>query len=257
MTIYEKAVAMQQILEKENRRLQKQIDEAPPGKIYCSRDNARGRVRWEVIEDGKCTYLPFAKRELAMQLAEKRLNVRKLSDNRQELKAIRAYLWHHHEGPSGTEKLLQKSPVLTSLIGSLNAGKEWMEKPYKKNPVFPEYLSISAPDGQTVRSKSEAEIITVLIELGIPYRYECAVIEDGKIYYPDFTLWLPEYNVIKYWEHLGKIDDPSYRKEAFHKISWYIDHGIVPQENLILSYETKDRPFTIVKARNIAKYYLT
>lgn len=255
MNFYENVIAAKDALEQENKRLKRQIDKAPPGILYCSRNSERGRDRWDIVLNGKRSFLPFSQRELAEKLAVKRLNLKQLDDNSHELKALDAYLRYHRDGATGAEKLLQKSPAIADLIGSVNRGSDWMKKPYKKNKAYQEHLTCKAPDGQMVRSKSEAEIITVLIELGIPYRYECALTVDNQTYYPDFTLWLPEYNTVKYWEHLGRIDDPAYRNEASNKIGWYIDHGIIPQENLILTYETKGRPFTLVKARNIAKYY--
>lgn len=255
MNFYENVIAAKDALEQENKKLQRQIDKAPPGILYCSRDAGRARDRWDIVQNGKRSFLPSSKRELAEKLAIKRLNAKKLDDNSRELKALDAYLRYHREGATDAEKLLQKSPAIADLIISLNPGSEWMKKPYKKNKAYQEHLTCKAPDGQMVRSKSEAEIIAVLIELGIPYRYECALTEDGQTYYPDFTLWLPEYDTFKYWEHLGRTDDPSYRNEAFNKIGWYIDHGIIPQENLILTYETKGHPFTLVKARSVAKYY--
>lgn len=257
LTIYEKVIATQQILAQENQKLQKQVDASPDGTLNCCRDKARGRDRWDIAKDGKRTFLSCREKELASQLALKRLNLKKMEDNNRELKAIEAYLRYHREGTSGAEKLLQQSPALADLVKIDNSAADWMNKPYRKNTVYPEHLIFQAPDGQFVRSKSEVEIITVLIELGIPYRYECAVCNEGFTYYPDFTVWLPEYNILKYWEHLGRIDDPAYRKDNFNKISWYIDHSIIPQENLILTYETRSCPFTIVKARNIANYYFS
>lgn len=257
MTIYEKAVAVQSALEHENEILQKQIDMSPDGTLNCCRDYIRGRDRWYVAKDGQRISLPHSEKSLAVQLALKRLIIKKFEDNCQELKAVRAYLKHHKEGISGAEKLLQDCPAMADLICSGNSDRDWMHKPYRKNNAFPEHLIFQAPDGQMVRSKSEVEIVTVLLELGIPYRYECAVCEEGFTYYPDFTIWLPEQKITKYWEHLGKIDDLAYRRDNFKKISWYIEHGIVPQDNLILTYETRNCPFTIVKARNVANFYFS
>lgn len=257
MTIYEKAVAAKYALEHENKKLQEQVSTSPEGVLYCGHENSRRQDRWYISKDGKRVFLPHSEKELATQLALKRLNIKRLEDNCQELKAVRAYLRHHKEGQSNAEKLLQNCPALSRLIQSCNPGSEWMQAPYRKNNAYPEYLKFQAPDGRMVRSKSEVEIVTVLMELGIPYRYECAVCDEGFTYYPDFTIWLPEHNITKYWEHLGKIDDPVYRKENFKKISWYIDHGIIPHDNLILTYETRNCLFTIVKARNIANFYFS
>lgn len=71
-----------------------------------------------------------------------------------------------------------------------------------------------------VRSKSEVIIANMLHERGIEFEYEVPLYaRDGSVYLPDFTInWRGEN---WYWEHLGKMDDPKYRKDNEEKLRWY------------------------------------
>jgi exodeoxyribonuclease V alpha subunit len=74
-----------------------------------------------------------------------------------------------------------------------------------------------------VRSKSEIIIANMLFERKIPFRYEVPLYApDGTFYLPDFTIrWQGE---DWYWEHLGRLDDESYRNHWDTKKSWYDRH---------------------------------
>lgn len=92
--------------------------------------------------------------------------------------------------------------------------------------------------GDVVRSKSERDIANFLYSQGILYRYECQLVMDGQIYYPDFTIYNPETKRTIYWEHLGLMDDLEYRAKNMKKIETYINSGVAtPWDNLIISYE--------------------
>ena len=92
------------------------------------------------------------------------------------------------------------------------------------------------------RSKSEAMIADLLHKAGFTFYYEARLVlydewGDKHIYYPDFTIVLPDGNVI-YWEHLGRMDLPEYRQKAFKRIANYHYNGIFPPNNLILTMES-------------------
>ena len=52
----------------------------------------------------------------------------------------------------------------------------WMDQPYTPNPFHPENLKNPTSGGVLMRSKSEAELGTMLEELGLPYRYDDRVL---------------------------------------------------------------------------------
>ena len=58
------------------------------------------------------------------------------------------------------------------------------------------------------------------------------------------TLRHPQTGETYYWEHAGKMDDPSYVESFKDRIKRYMQNGILPGYRLILTYETKDQPLT-------------
>ena len=69
---------------------------------------------------------------------------------------------------------------------------------------------------------------------------------NGRIRYPDFTIADPARGVTFYWEHLGLLDDPEYRKRWEGKRAEYLEAGIRPwqepgdSEHILV--ETRDQP---------------
>ena len=64
------------------------------------------------------------------------------------------------------------------------------------------------------------------------------------MFYPDFELFHHRKRKLVWWEHLGLVDDPKYAYDSLEKIDYFAANGIVPGRNLIITYETKDRPLT-------------
>ena len=59
---------------------------------------------------------------------------------------------------------------------------------------------------------------------------------DDMFIAPDFTF--EDYTRSQfYWEHLGKMDDPEYAERNFRKLRRYYDAGLIPGDNLILSFD--------------------
>jgi hypothetical protein len=86
--------------------------------------------------------------------------------------------------------------------------------------------------GDLVRSKSELVIADKLHARGIDYAYEQPlVLADGRVRYPDFTIADHTSGVTYYWEHLGLLDDPSYRARWERKRAEYLAAGIGPHED--------------------------
>lgn len=86
--------------------------------------------------------------------------------------------------------------------------------------------------GELVRSNSELVIADKLHARGIDYAYEQPLqLSDGRNRYPDFTIDDHARGVTFYWEHLGLLDDPGYRKRWERKRAEYAAAGIVSWEN--------------------------
>jgi len=93
-----------------------------------------------------------------------------------------------------------------------------------------EHLVHRTERGEAVRSKSEVIIADKLFRHGLDYSYERPLQgSDGKTRYPDFTI-VDDAGKRYYWEHLGMLGDPDYRRRWEAKLAWYALQGIVPAE---------------------------
>jgi hypothetical protein len=86
--------------------------------------------------------------------------------------------------------------------------------------------------GNLVRSKSEVIIADKLFARGVEYAYEQPLpLPNGRIRYPDFTITDHARGVTFFWEHLGMLGDPGYRKRWERKLKDYLEAGIKPHED--------------------------
>lgn len=143
-----------------------------------------------------------------------------------------------HKNP-GLEELI--SPYFTPLSQELT---DWMNADFEHCAKSPDNLIHKTSSGKMVRSKSEAMIDLALHLNKIPYRYECVLTIGNTRFYPDFTIRHPETGELFYWEHFGLMDDPTYYKNVFSKLNTYASIGIIPNINLITTYETAKHPLS-------------
>jgi len=88
-----------------------------------------------------------------------------------------------------------------------------------------------------VRSKSEMNIANILSLKEIPFEYEKLLFApDGTMYLPDFTITYKGRTF--YWEHLGRLDLPEYKKHWEEKEAWYNKHF---KDQLIITYESDNQ----------------
>lgn len=86
--------------------------------------------------------------------------------------------------------------------------------------------------GHAVRSKSELIIADLLYSKHIDYQYEQPLdMPDGSRRLPDFTITDDTTGLTYFWEHLGMLQRPSYRRQWQAKLCWYKSHGILPPED--------------------------
>ena len=90
----------------------------------------------------------------------------------------------------------------------------------------------------------------LLSTLHIPYRYNCRLDIGGHVYYPDFTIRHPVTGRFYYWEHEEMLDHPACRSDFLTKLRIYMGNGILPDHNLILTYESGDDPLDITIAQD-------
>ena len=90
--------------------------------------------------------------------------------------------------------------------------------------------------GLRVRSKSELIIAEKLYEYNIKFRYEERLHIGKHIFVPDFTIRRGDGKLF-YWEHCGRTHDKKYMEHHKWKMNLYEGIGIVPWDNLIVTYD--------------------
>ena len=238
-----------------------QIDEEllslPEGELKIYPNN--GTYRWYLVNGSGRTYIPQKNKKLAEKLTYRKFLKLKREVIREEKASCYNVLNSFNGAVDNLQAFLQDKRYAQFLKeDNINKtcqvfDKDWANQKYNTNPNYLGQLTYICPSGNYVRSKSEVFIDMVLSQHGIPFRYECEL-EIGKLkFYPDFTIMNPMTGEILYWEHFGKMDDEEYAKNAFSKMKKYYEVGIVPGRNLIITFETKARPFSIFDAEQALK----
>ena len=138
------------------------------------------------------------------------------------------------------EGFVRKYPELADgVYHGIRESQEWSDEWRGKSVFHEEQLTSTASDGTLRRSKGELLIGTKLDHCKIPYRYE-ALAHPDLPYRPDFTIRRPRDRKIIFWEHLGLVNDRDYMETNKRKLSAYERVGIVPWDNLIITYDQAD-----------------
>lgn len=217
-------------------------------------------IKWYQKNGKEKTYIAKSEHNLAEKLALKKYLQLHEKDLANEKSAILLYLNKINSHIETAEKFLGEKSEYQSLLNSQFIPRseelnEWMNASYETNPYYPENLIHNCMSGNIVRSKSEAMIDMILHLNHIAYRYECELNIGNKTLYPDFTIRHPKTGETYYWEHFGMIDQKKYMEDMFSKLRLYIQNGIIPSQNLIMTFETDDQPFTSELADLITEYY--
>ena len=102
---------------------------------------------------------------------------------------------------------------------------------------FPEKLIHRTITGELVRSKSEVVVANILTKLGITYYYEKPIeYAPNDFRLPDFTATYKGQTV--YWEHLGMLNLPYYKRDWERRRKWYERHDLI--DKVITSQDGPD-----------------
>lgn len=117
---------------------------------------------------------------------------------------------------------------------------------------------LKAPDGTTMKSKSEIIIANRLHAFGVPFVYEERVtFDDGDHFiYPDFIVLNKRTRKQFYWEHFGKISDEDYVDKQQIKLEQYARNNIFPGDGLLVSFESRERSLSTEYVDSVIKKYL-
>ena len=257
--IYKKMQIESEKLEFQIEKLREQIKELPDGKLISCKN---GKYRQWYQSDGHIKkYIPKKNKKLIEKLAIKKYLNYQLEDYESEKRAIDFYLRHHREDVGKAESLLSMNSEYRELLSPYFKSKskvvqEWLQEPFEKNTQYNENLKLKSMSGNIVRSKSEVMIDTLLYINKIPFRYECALKLGKRKIFPDFTIMHPKTGKIYYWEHFGKMTDEDYVRKTCAKIQLYALQGIIPDVDLIMTFETPEKPLsTEMVMEKIEKYF--
>lgn len=142
------------------------------------------------------------------------------------------------------DDFLKRYPQLDEGIYSVrNSLKDWADS-YKPDETFyAQDLKSVSHNGVKMRSDGELYITARLDHYGIPHRYEAPLNIPDLGYHPDFTIIRPRDKKIIYWEHFGMVNDDNYVMGSVEKVIKYIEYGIEPWDNLIMTYNNKNGGF--------------
>lgn len=136
--------------------------------------------------------------------------------------------------------------------------KRWNEATYEAlgfRENAPEYYSSK---GERMRSKSEVIIANLLDKLKLNYKYEKPLMlrHIGTVH-PDFTILDVRNRREIYLEHLGMLDDQSYRNNAIMKIRDYESSGYYIGDSLIVTAESLNCPLDIKSVERKIRHTLS
>ena len=239
--------------------LKEKLKALPDQKIFIVRN---GKYRKWFVANGKTPiYIKKKDRAYAEKLAQRRVAELYLQNAYQELNAMNQYLQQHEQRIALQQNWFDKNPEIQKLLETSETFipdyneneylQKWIQTPFESNPQYPEKLIYKTLAGNFVRSKSEVMIANALYYHSIPYRYECAFRCDEMVFYPDFTICHPKTRQIFYWEHFGLMDNPYYINKTFEKLKIYAGCQLVPGQNLLTTYETKDYPLDCEKVEHM------
>ncbi len=95
--------------------------------------------------------------------------------------------------------------------------------------------------GMILDSRAEMIVAQCLDSMGLSYKYEPRIIIGGEIYYPDFIVYLPEFQRCFFIEFLGKLNDLKYITRNEFKLMDYLNSGMIVNLDLLLFCGFEDR----------------
>ena len=216
----------------------------PQGKLFCSENSGYRKYYQRLPAKGnrkkERRYGIKTKPEVLNGLARKEYVEKALEIIDHNIEVIGTAVLNYIPMDENTvmEELLERYPELTYGIYHEQADFEkYKDAMGRMDGFHPENLRHTASDGTMMRSKNEVYIASRLDHYGITYWSDCPTGIPGLYRIPDFTILRKRDLKIIYWEHLGMMDDPLYRAEVKIKLEEYENAGIVPWDNLILTYD--------------------
>lgn len=223
-------------------RQKKELNSMPEGELGMRVGRSKNSsIQYRHYKDGK-SFGITKNHELVKKLARKKFletSIKNIENNYIHLKAF----IDKYEEVDEVHIIDSFPPHYSKLMNSNEAEwnekkRSWLDEKYERSTYNPYGKTHVTASGLHVRSKSELIIAEKLDYYKIPYRYEAMIYIKNHPFAPDFTILTKQ--GIKYWEHCGLVNDLEYMRRHKWKMVMYESVGIVPWENLIVTYDDSD-----------------
>ena len=239
----EELIRIQTIIKEAGEDLQEELKNLPDGELtilrrgdrrfyyqHFPKTGNRKKAKSTGITNDTDTIMGLVRKryiEKAIQVIDKDMKVLDI--------AIRNYQPFDEE--SLMAEYVKKNPGLEAgIYHGMQSDEAWADDYKRQKDLFKEQLIYTSAKGVPMRSLGEVYIASRLDHYGIPYRYEASIPHPDVSRIPDFTIRRPRDGKIIYWEHMGLPDDESYMQRNDLKFVEYENAGIVPWDNLIVTY---------------------
>lgn len=249
--LYEEMNKRKEFLKKIINERKKELEGTLQGIVRVNCNKRTGQVQFyfkESLSDKKWKYIKKSEERLAGEILQKKYNQRVVKEAERELASIEKFLKKHEcdriagEFASMPDKVKEMvNPVEMDDVSYADKWQsiEYVHKPFREDDKTEYYTN----KHERVRSKSEINIANMLMAAGVPYHYEFPVKgRNGVVYHPDFATLNVRTREVFYWEHLGRVDDREYINDNMEKYISYKKIGLVPGDNLILTFESSKYP---------------
>ena len=243
--------------------LQTELKAMPAGYLNVRSYNGKEYYTWQIPEGGR-RKKTFRKgitkdKEKVNLLVKKRYLESEAKVTSKKIEAI-AEAVQKYEMISMQDDMLgfiKKHPELADALDFQELENKLWASDYERPADFYESgLKSMNSDGGRMRSKGEIIIASRLEHFGIPYRYESVISESAISRVPDFVIKRPRDGKIFYWEHLGLVNDREYMASNSRKFDEYERAGIVPWDNLIVTYDQADGGIDVKKIDEIGRAHV-
>ena len=206
-------------------------------------------------------YIKKNNKKLAERMAIKGMYEQDLLDEKQELKALEAYLKNRSKFER-REGYLNRSEGIYELLRPRLKEKwsqevqNWLNDVIECEDLYPENKTHRCKNGLMVSSKSEQLIANAMIDQNVPFKYEAPFMLEGQLRKPDFTILNVRTGEEFLWEHFGMMGDPDYLRDNVYKMSQYLRSGYLPFVNFITTFEIGNSGVDSMWVEQIIETYL-
>ena len=227
--------------------LEKELDSLPEGFLHIQRKDSSEFYSIRIPKGGN------RKKErrkgisnlddTVNQLVRKRYIVKALAviDKNLHILEMAAKRYIEFDEESVMRDFIHNHPELQhAVFRNAQIDEDWARNYRQAEGLYDEHRTSLTSDKMRTRSRGEVIIAEKLKQYDIPFRYEGEIGHPDIPYVPDFTVRRPKDGKVFYWEHFGDVNNEEYMSNNQRKLITYSNYGIVPWDNLIITYDTAD-----------------